>query len=338
MKAYKVVPGQGIDRLELVGLSSGSLQSNQVRVRIRAVSLNPRDFVVAGGHYPVLLKSPVIPTSDGAGEIVEVGADVTRFQVGDRVASTFYPDWIEGPPSADKLMNHLGGTVDGMLAEEVVFHEQGLVRIPDHLSFVEAATLPCAALTAWNALFGAGKARAGQTVLLLGAGGVSTWALQLAVAGGLNPIITSSSESKLARTRKLGAKVTINYREKPEWQEEVLKATDGRGVDVVVEVGGPGTLSRSLASTAMGGSVVVVGAVGGGGSLNIALGDLILGGKSLTGISVGSRSMAEDLVRFVGLTKIRPVIDQVFPFARAKEAFMYLQSDQHFGKVIVEID
>lgn len=338
MKAYQLTPGQGLDGLQSVEKPQEPLLAHQVRVRIHAVSLNFREFVVAGGLYPIPLKAPVIPVSDGAGEVIEVGADVTRFRVGDRVSSNFYPDWIEGVPTPDKLKNHLGGSVDGVLAEEAVFHEEGLVAIPDHLSFVEAATLPCAALTAWNALFVAGKARPGQTVLLLGTGGVSIWALQLAAAAGLKTIITSSSESKLQHARKLGAEITIDYRKNPEWQEAVLKETDGHGVDIVVEVGGPGTLPRSIASVAMGGTVVVVGAVGGGGTPDIAIGDLITGSKSLVGITVGSRHMAEDLARFVDLTRIHPVIDRVFPFAQAKEAFAHLQSGQHFGKVVIEID
>jgi NADPH:quinone reductase-like Zn-dependent oxidoreductase len=223
-----------------------------------------------------------------------------------------------------------------MLAEEVVLHEEALVAIPAHLSYAEAATLPCAAVTAWNALFVEGGLRAGDSVLLLGTGGVSISALQLAKAAGLQTIITSSSDAKLERARALGAAATINYRTMPEWQDEVLRLTDGRGVDLVLEVGGQGTLTRSIASTRMGGTVAIIGGVSGfGGELNPFA--LIGGAKRLVGIFVGSRSMLEDLNRFLGITGVHPVVDRAFPLHQAREAYTYLKKGEHFGKVVIEV-
>lgn len=337
MKAYQIIAGQQIAGLEQVRRNISAPSAHEVQVRIHAVSLNYRDLMITDGKYLSTGDAPVIPCSDGAGEVIAVGADVTRFHVGDRVAASFFPNWIHGSPTAQNTAGALGGAVDGMLAEEAVLHEDALVAIPDHLSYVEAATLPCAGVTAWNALFVEGKLMAGDSVLLLGTGGVSIWALQLAKAAGLRTIITSSSDEKLEHARRLGVSATINYKTTPEWQDEVLRLTDGRGVDLVLEVGGQGTLTHSIASARMGGTVAIIGGVSGfGGELNPFA--LIGGAKRLSGIYVGSRDMFEDLNRFVSVAEIHPVVDRVFPFSQARDAYTHLERAGHFGKVVIEVN
>ena len=336
MQAYQIKTGQQIAGLERVERSPAALAAHQVLVQVHAVSLNYRDLMIAEGNYSSVGETAVVPCSDGAGEVIAVGAQVTRFAVGDRVAAAFFPQWIDGAPTKQNTADALGGGVDGMLAEQVVLHEEALVAIPPHLSYVEAAAIPCAGVTAWNALFVEGGLRAGDSVLLLGTGGVSIWALQLAKAAGLRTIITSSSDAKLERARALGASATINYHTFPEWQDEVLRLTDGRGVDLVLEVGGKGTLTRSIASAGMGGTVAIIGGVSGfGGEFNPFA--LIGGAKRLSGIYVGSRRMFEDLNRFLSVTEIHPAVDRVFPFQQAREAYTYLKQAGHFGKVVIEV-
>lgn len=337
MHAYQITPGAGIDSLEAVKLPRQELQYHQVRVKVRAVSLNYRDLMVAHGTYPTSGEGAVVPGSDAAGEIIEVGPGVQRFRVGDRVATTFFPEWAEGKVSPDKTASTLGAGGTGVLSEELVIHEDGLAAVPEHLSYEEAATLTCAGVTAWNALFEEGGLKAGDTVLLLGTGGVSVWALQLAKAAGVRTIITSSSDTKLERARALGADVLINYRKSPEWQEEVLRATAGKGVDLVLEVGGQDTLARSIASVSMGGKVAVIGGLGGGFETGIQLLGIVIGGKSMSGIYVGSRKMQEDLSRLVAQRHIKPVVDQVFDIHQTREAYQHLASGNHFGKVVISI-
>ena len=313
-----------------------ALKPHDVRLRVHAVSLNYRDLMVADGKYLGTHDAPLIPCSDGAGEVIKVGSQVTRVRVGERVAASFFPNWIRGTPTPQTTAAALGGSVNGMLAEEVVAHEEALVKIPAHLSYAEAATLPCAAVTAWNSLFVTGGLKPGDSVLLLGTGGVSMWALQLAKAAGLRAIITSSSDEKLVRARSLGAPATINYKTTPEWQDKVLRLTDGQGVDLVLEVGGQGTLTRSISCARMGGTIAIIGGVSGfGGELNPFA--LIGGSKRLSGIFVGSRSMFEDLNKFLNVTGIHPVIDRVFPFEQAAAAYKYLESASHFGKVVIAV-
>jgi NADPH:quinone reductase-like Zn-dependent oxidoreductase len=338
MQAYQIKAGQQIAGLNLIQRSIAAPAAHEVHVRIHAVSLNYRDLMIADGKYLSTGDAPVIPCSDGAGEVIAVGAGVTRFRIGDRVAGSFFPDWVHGAPTPKNTANALGAAVDGVLAEEVVLHEDALVTIPAHLSYVEAATIPCAGVTAWNSLFVAGGLRPGDSVLLLGTGGVSIWALQLAKAAGLRAIITSSSDEKLEHARGLGAAATINYKTTPEWQDEVLRLTDGRGVDLVLEVGGQGTLTRSLASTRMGGTVALIGGVSGFSfSSELSPFALIAGAKRLSGIFVGSRSMVEDLNRFLSAAEIHPVIDRVFTFEHAREAYEHLSKAGHFGKVVIEV-
>lgn len=337
MHAYQITPGAGIVSLEHVVLPKRELQHSEVRVKVRAVALNYRDLMVAHGSYPTSGEGAVVPGSDAAGEVVEVGPGVARVQVGDRVATNFFPAWVDGKVAPEKTAVTLGAGGAGALTEELVIHEDGLSAVPAHLSFEEAATLTCAGVTAWNALFVEGGLKAGDTVLLLGTGGVSIWALQLARAAGVRTIITSSSDAKLERAHALGADVLINYRKTPEWQEEVLRATGGNGVDLVLEVGGQDTLARSIASVAMGGKVAAIGGLGGGFETSIQLLGLVVGGKSMSGIYVGSRKMQEDLSRLVSQRTIKPVLDSVFDIHQAREAYQHLASGNHFGKVVIRV-
>lgn len=333
MQAYRIRPGTGIDALERFQPEQAPLAARQVRMRTHAVSLNYRDLTTArGDHHPS--EKFVIPCSDSAGEVIGVGAEVTRFKAGDRVASIFYPRWLDGEPAPEKIAASLAGSVDGVLAEESTFHEDALVRIPAHLDYVEASTLPCAGVTAWHALFVAGRLQPGKLVLVLGTGGVSLWALQLAKAAGYRVIITSSDDRKLERAHALGADAVINYQTMPEWDAEAVRLSGGRGADLVVEVGGKGTLKRSIAAARMGGTVSIVGGLTGyGGELEPFA--MIRGLKHLVGVLVGSRAMAEDLCRFVELAGLRPVIDRLFDFGDAREAYRYLEKARPFGKVVI---
>ena len=336
MKAYRIYSGRKQDALELIEHTVSNPTAREVRVRVRAVSLNYRDLMIAWGNYPVPSDPPPIAVADGAGEVIAIGPQVARFKVGDHVAIPYYPDWIDGEPTPESVHRVPGATIDGVLAEEIVVPEDVLISVPSWLEFTEAATLPCAGVTAWNALFVGGAAKPGNTVLLLGTGGVSIWALQLAKAAGLRTIITSSRDEKLERARSLGADHTINYRRDPEWQEEVRRITGGRGVDVVVEVGGDGTLGRSVASIRPGGTVALVGGVGGWATA-IEIQPVLMQAARLMGIFVGSRATFEALNRFVTAAKIRPTIDRVFSFDRAREAYAYLESANHFGKVVIKV-
>lgn len=337
MRAYQILHGATIDGLECIDYPERELGLGEVRIRVHAVSLNFRDLMVADGNYLVSVDDPVIPCSDGAGEVLAVGPGVTRVQVGDRVAGSFFPHWLEGGPAPDKVRHSLGGDIDGMLAEEVILHEDALAIVPAGLSFIEAATMPCAAVTAWNAIFvSSNHIKPGDTVLLLGTGGVSILGLQLARAAGLRTIVTSSSDDKLARARALGAHHTINYHSIPEWHDEVLHLTHGAGAQVVLEVGGKGTVNRSVSCAAMGGTVAIIGGVSGfGGEVNPA--SLLASAKRMVGIYVGSRAMLEDVMRFVDVSGVKPVIDRVFPFAQAREAYRHMASGAHFGKVVIDV-
>lgn len=338
MQAYQIVSGAGEAGLARVELARSPLAPDEVRVRVKAVSLNFRDLMVADGQYLVAAGEALAPCSDAAGEVIETGSAVTAWRAGDRVMSTFFLDWDDGPVTPAKTARAPGGNVPGVLAQEIVVPAGALVRTPAHLDDTAAATLSCAGVTAWNTLFVQGQVQAGDSVLLLGTGGVSIWALQLARAAGLRAIVTSSSDTKLERARALGAAHTINYRATPEWQQDVLRLTEGAGVRLAVEVGGEGTLARSLAATAYGGTVAVIGGVAGGFSASLSLFELIGGARRLAGIYVGSRAMLEDLARFVEQHAIVPVVDRVFAFDEAQEAYRYLRQGAHFGKVVVRVD
>lgn len=334
MKAWRVAAGGGIEGLKYADEAPAALGPTQVRVRIRAASLNYRDLMVLKGWYPVSSQAPLVPGSDGAGEVLEAGAAVTRFRAGDRVTTSFFPNWVEGRMAPARIQGALGGGDAGTLAEEIVLDERALVATPAHLDFAEAATLTCAGTTAWNALFETGGLKPGGTVLLLGTGGVSIWALQLARAAGARVIITSSSDEKLARARALGADATINYTQVPEWSTEVRKLTNGEGVDLVLEVGGEKTVAHSLASVRMQGTVVVIGGVSGFAGA-VPPRALISSATRLQGVYVGSRVMHEDLARFVAQVKLKPAIDRVFASTALPEAFRHFEAGKHFGKVAV---
>ena len=337
MRAYQILPGANIDGLQCIDYPDRELGAGEVRIRVHAVSLNYRDLMVASGNYLVTVDDPIIPCSDGAGEVLATGPGVTRVQKGERVAGSFFPLWLDGAPGPEKIRHALGGDIDGMLAEEVILHEDALALIPPGLDFLEAATMPCAAVTAWNAIFvSSNQIKPGDTVLLLGTGGVSILGLQLARAAGLRTIVTSSSDDKLARARELGAHHTINYRSIPEWHDEVLHLTRNMGANVVLEVGGQGTVNRSVSAAAMGGTVAIIGGVSGfGGEVNPA--SLLATAKRMVGIYVGSRTMLEDVMRFADTTGVKPVIDRVFPFSQAQEAYRYMESGSHFGKVVIDV-
>ena len=336
MKAYHLTADTGIDSLARVDLPDPKPAAGQVLIRIRAVSLNFRDLMIATGHYGISPKLPLIPVSDGAGEIVAVGEGVSRWHIGDRVAGAFFQGWISGPLVQAAIQTRLGAELPGVLAELVALSENGVVAIPPHLSFEEAATLPCAAVTAWQALVTRGNVSADETVLVLGTGGVSLFALQFAKLHGARVIVTSSSDEKLARARSLGADATVNYRTLPDWDQEVLRLTDGVGVDHVVEVGGKGTLPKSLRALAMNGTVSVIGGLDGF-TAEILLFDVLRRAAVIRGIAVGSRGMHEAMHRAIARSSLRPTIDQVFPFAEAPEAYRHLQSGRHFGKIVIAI-
>ena len=333
MRLYRLPQHTGIDDLTLAQAETPKPKRGQVLVRMHAACLNFRDLAVASGKYMMSKLPPnLVPLSDGAGEVVELGEDVTRVRVGDRVAGIFMQSWMGGEMEPADSTSALGGAIDGVLAEYVVFDERGLVHVPAHLSYEQAATLPCAAVTAWNALFGLNKLIPGETVLVLGTGGVSIFALQFAHMAGARVIATSSSDEKLARAQALGASDGVNYKAEPEWQDAVRKLTDGRGVDHVVEVGGPGTLQRSVQATRSGGSVTLIGVLTRGTLDPLAV---FGGGCIVRPIYVGSRQMFEAMNRAIALHRIEPVIDRMFPFEEAREAYRHLKGATHVGKVVV---
>jgi NADPH:quinone reductase-like Zn-dependent oxidoreductase len=334
VKAYKIFES-GEPRLRAVELPEPKAGPLQVVVRVRAASLNYRDIMVLTGHYGEM-RLPIIPFSDGAGEVVAIGEGVTRWKPGDRVAGLFFQGWHTGPFRREMGHTALGAELDGMLAEAVVLSEVGVIAIPAHMSFAEAATLPCAGLTAWHALVTVGNVSADQTVLLLGTGGVSIFALQFAKMHGARVIITSGSDEKLERAKKMGADATINYRSTPDWDKEVFRLTDKAGADHVVEVGGQKTLAKSLASLAPGGQIHVVGGVSGFTS-EIPLIAVISRSAAVQGIRVGSSEMFETMNRAMSRHKVKPVVDKVFDFDDARAAYQFLQSGKHFGKVVISI-
>jgi NADPH:quinone reductase-like Zn-dependent oxidoreductase len=336
VKAYEVTNTSGLDGLLLnANRPAPEPGPGQIAVRMRAAALNARDHGVTRGIYGYT-KFPVIPLSDGAGEVIAVGPGVSQFKTGDRVASTFFQTWTGGRMPADASRNSLGGMLDGVLAEQIVLPQEGAIHIPDDLSFVEAATLPCAALTAWHALIEAGGLKAGETVAILGTGGVSCFGVQFAKMHQARIILTSSSDEKLARGRALGADVTINYKATPDWEKEILKRTDGAGVDHVLEVGGANTLEKSMAAVRPGGSIYVIGALAGAGQINPRM----INRKAITlrGIHVGPRDMFANMNRAIAHSGLRPTIDRTFAFADAKRAYEHQASGAHFGKIVIAVE
>jgi len=325
MEAYRIDYFGSVDGIVLRSTPDPRPAPKEVLMRVRASSLNYRDLMVlkGGGRGPT--KLGVVPLSDGAGEVSAIGDGVTRVKVGDRIAGCFHPRWFGGPISSDYLTDRLGANLDGMLAEYAVLNEEALVHVPSHLSFAEAATLPCAAVTAWVALTGLRGVTAGDTVLTQGSGGVSVFALQFARLLGARAIATTSTGEKAERLKALGASDVINYTETPDWDEKARELTDGRGVDCVVEIGGPGTIAMSLKALAVGGHVSLIGA-----SLSrsgTGLDPLLLTGRGITlgSISVGSRTDFEAMNRAIAMHQLHPVIDRTFRFAQARETY------RHFG-------
>ncbi len=337
MRIYEIGSLNGLDSWQRGERPIPSVGRGQVLIRVHAVSLNYRDILVATGRYRYPTYAPsLIPVSDGAGEIVEIGDGVREFTKGDRVAGIFSQSWQGGDQASEDSNTTLGGAVDGMLAEYVLLDQSGVVKLPDYLTYEEASTLPIAAVTAWNALYGLKAVRPGQTVLTMGTGGVSTFAIQLAHAAGARVIATSSSDDKLARARALGADETINYLSTPEWQVEILRMTGGRGVDHVVEIGGTGTLARSIASTRPGGVVSLIGLLAPGASIDPL--PILVRGPIVRGVMVGSRKTFAQLNEALTYHKLKPVIDRIFGFDEAKAALNYLNTGGHVGKIVIRID
>ena len=334
MKAYLIDSDGGIDAIKRVDHPDPSPGPGEVIVRIRANSLNYRDLGITRGGYARNDTRPVIPLSDGAGEVAAAGDGVTRFKTGDRVVANFFRDWIAGDVAEQQMHSALGGGIDGTLCEYVCLPQHAWLPIPDHLSYEEAATLPCAAVTAWQALVTLGRLKAGDVVLTLGTGGVSVFALQFAKLHGATVIVTSSSDEKLERARQLGADHGINYKTTSDWDAAARRLTGGRGVDNVVEVGGPGTFERSLAATKVSGRVSLIGVLtGGAGQVNPML--ALFNRVTVQGIYVGSVEMFADMNRAIAASQMKPVIDRTFGFDEALDAYRHLKSGTHFGKVVI---
>jgi NADPH:quinone reductase-like Zn-dependent oxidoreductase len=336
MKVYEIPKGAtSLDDIRRAERPDPKPGPRDVLVRLRAAALNYRDHAIVTGKYRYNLDHDTIPCSDGAGEVVAVGTGVTRFKPGDRVVPTFFQVWIDGAPPKSRAA--LGAPLDGTLAEFIALDEDGCVAMPPSLSFEEAATLPCAGPTAWNALMNAGaRVKPGDTVLCLGTGGVSMFALQFARAAGARVIVTSSSDAKIERAKSLGASDGVNYKSHPDWEKEVLALTGGRGVDCVIENGGVGTLARSFQCLAWEGKVALIGVLAGPqGDANPH--DLMFKRGSLHGIGVGTRATLEQLIQAVEVNRIKPVIDKVFPFDQALDAFRLQASGDFLGKIVVTI-
>ncbi len=337
MRAYQLPKGgAGIDALTKVERPDPKPGHRQVLVKVAACSLNFRDLGIVRGTYRLPVPDNVVPLSDGAGEVVETGGGVTRVKVGDKVAGCFFQRWPGGEPPPDVQANALGGAIDGMLAEYALLEEEGVVKVPAHLSIEEGATLPCAAVTAWHAMIEHAKLLAGPTVLLQGTGGVSVFGLQLARAMGMQAIVTSSSDDKLARAKKLGAVHGINYKTTPDWEKAAMEFTGGRGVDHVVEVGGAGTLAKSFGAIRAGGRISMIGGLSGAATeLDPRL--IMARRANIQGISVGSTQMFEALNRAITANAIKPVIDKVFGFDEAQAAYQHMASGAHFGKIVIRV-
>lgn len=334
MKVYEIREF-GIENLTLTERETPKPKPNEVLVRFNAASLNYRDLMMVKGLYNPKLKTPLIPLSDGAGEVIAVGTAVTKWKEGDRVCPIFMQGWIDGAIEYKKARTALGGDLDGVLREFGAFDEHGLVKIPDHLSYEEAATLPCAAVTAHHALMVSGSLKPDHSVLLQGTGGVSIFALQFAAAYGSRTIITSSSNEKLNRTKELGADETINYRDREDWDSAVLDLTERRGVDHVVEVGGAGTVQKSLNAVKMGGHIALIGALSGGKG-EISPVSILMKSIKMQGIFVGSHQMFEDMNRLICQHHLRPVIDKVYEFNQIKDALRCMENGEHFGKIVIK--
>ncbi len=334
---YVEISRFGLDGLAVREKGIPKPGKREVLVRVHANSLNFRDLRVAQGLYDPRMKLPRVPLSDGAGVVAEIGSGVTRFRTGDRVAGIFMQSWLAGEIQDIHAGSALGGAIDGMLSEYVVLHEDGLTSIPEYLSFEEAATLPCAAVTAWNALVYQCRVKPGDTVLIQGTGGVSLFALAFSRMAGARVIATSSSAEKLARVLALGASDGINYRTTPQWARRVKELTGGRGVDHVVEVGGSGTLPQSLHAVRVGGHIAMIGVLSGV-SAEIATALILQKSVQIHGIYVGSREMFESMNQAISQHHPKPVIDSVFGMEAIGEALAHMEGASHFGKIVIRQD
>ncbi|HEY1720089.1 MAG TPA: NAD(P)-dependent alcohol dehydrogenase [Magnetospirillaceae bacterium] len=336
MKSYHLSLGVGIDGLTLRDHAIPRPGPGQAVVKIRAVSLNARELYILRGHYPLPIKPDVIAVSDGAGEVVAAGPNVTRAKPGDRVMANLFPLWLDGP-FAFELALQIGGSLDGMLTEYALLDEAALVPVPDYLSYEEAATLPCAALTAWNALMGGRRPIPGESVLIIGSGGVALFTLQFAKLAGLRAVVVTTRPGNTDQLKVLGADAVIDAKANPEWHTEVRAATGGRGADHVIESGSGQTMERSLKSVAVQGQVAFVGALG---SQTTMIDARVLRGPmaDLRFIAVGSRTQFTAMNRAITQAQLKPVIDRVFPFAETIAAFRYFESNQNFGKVVIRVN
>ncbi len=338
MRAVVIEGAFGLAQLQVVHRPEPRCGPGQALLRMKAASLNYRDLLTVLGHYNPKQPLPLIPCSDGAGEVVAVGAGVDRVAVGDLVAPIFCQGWISGPPTRARLRNTVGGPLDGTLAELMVVDAEGLVHLPEHLDPTEGACLPCAAVTAWSALVKEGEVKAGDTVLVQGSGGVSLFALQLAKALGARVIATSSSAEKLARLEAMGADALINYREQPQWGPLARKLAGGEGIDHVVEVGGAQTLEQTLRAVRVGGRVSLIGVLSGA-AARLNLVPILMQQVRLQGILVGCRDDFEQMNRTLAAHRIRPVLDeQPFGLDQTRPAFERMQNGKHFGKITIKFD
>lgn len=336
MRCYEIQQF-GLDGLKLTERPDPRPGPGEALVRVKAVSLNYRDLMMTLGSYNPKQKLPLIPCSDGAGEVVEIGDGVTRVKPGDRVMNCFSQSWLSGPASKERNAATMGGPLDGMLTELRVLPAESLVHTPAHLSDEEASTLPCAGITAWHALFESGGLKAGETLLLQGTGGVSIFGLQFAKLAGARIIATSSSDEKLARALELGAHELINYKTNPDWDKAAKQLTGGVGVDHIIEVGGAATLMRSFRAIRVGGHIAVIGVVSGAASAEISVVPILMQGLRIHGVFIGSRDMFEAMNRAILLAGMRPVVDRVFAFDEARQAFLHMQAAAHFGKIVIRL-
>jgi NADPH:quinone reductase-like Zn-dependent oxidoreductase len=335
MRAFEIQNKFGLDSLTQVERPDPTAAPYHAVIKLRAASLNYRDLLTIEGKYNPRLPLPLVPLSDGVGEVVAVGDGVTRVKMGDRVAANFSQKWLGGEPARAKLGASLGGPLDGMLTQYRALNEEGLVHVPDHLTDEEAATLPCAAVTAWNSLINMGELSAGETVLVQGTGGVSIFALQFAKISGARVIVTSSSDEKLERAKKLGADFGVNYTTTPDWDKRAKEITGGIGVDHIIEVGGAGTFGKSLRAIKIGGHIGMIGNLAGNATeVNLVL--ILMQNLRIQGVMVGSRDTFESMNRAIALHEMRPVIDRVFEFDEARQAFEHMKSGSHFGKICIK--
>jgi NADPH:quinone reductase-like Zn-dependent oxidoreductase len=334
LKCYELQGPSGIEGLALLDKPVPRPGAGEVLVRLKAVTLNYRDLIIVRGGYGSRQKFPLVPVSDGAGVVESTGPDVEAFAPGDRVIGSFFEGWISGEPSEAKMRSSLGGGVDGVLTEYRVFPARSLVRTPEHLSDVEAAALPCAGVTAWSAVVKLGGVKPGQTVLTQGTGGVSLFALQFAKMCGARVIATSSSDEKIERLKMLGADLTLNYKNAPDWGKRARDMT-GRGVDLVVEVGGVGTLNESIRATRVGGTIAFIGVLAGPPPPELRISLIVMQQQRLQGVTVGSVEDLQALVDAITINRLKPVIDKTFSFEQAQQAFSYMASGAHFGKVAI---